>query len=156
MVTKPEPNNSIWKILIVSSFVMLSMMTWATSPLQKLAEKVQHKEEIKAKIKVCSEIRAMMPVYEEWVGRLFISGCLWELRNVMLTLDPSKEKEIRKQFQDQEGLEYEKYANDCAEGAAANQLQNKISERVVAPLYLEHLKCPDIYDEAKKLGLEEE
>ena len=155
-MSQVEPNDSIWKALIVSSFVMLSMLTWAASPLQKLVEKVQHKETIKAQMKVCSQVRAMFPVYQDWVQTLWMSGCIWQTRNLMMELEPKNEKEIEKQIAESEGPYYEKVDNLCRPAAAAAMREHKIAERVAYPMYMEHLKCPDVYDEAKKLGIEEE
>lgn len=148
--------HGIFKAMIVCSFIMLSMLTWAAGPIQKLVEKVQYKETIKAKLKVCSEIRSMLPVYEEWTRTLFINGCLWQARGFLFAVMPEKEDEIRKQFKDQEGKMFDDMNNACIQGAAAQQEENNIRDMVLSPIYHTKLDCPALYDEAEKLGIKEE
>jgi hypothetical protein len=152
---KQEENNGIWKVMIVGSFLMLSMLTWGMSPLQKLVEKVQHKETIKAKLLVCSEIRASMSIYQDWLEKLWVSGCMWETRNIYVTLQPEKEKDIEAQIKAQEGLEFDKFLNHCSKPAAEAIKDNKVTEKVATPLYFEKLDCPAVYEEAKKLGIDD-
>lgn len=152
-----DDNGAIWKGLILASFIMLSMLTWASSPLQKLVEKVQHKQTVKAKLIVCAEIRAMIPVYQDWTAKLFKGGCIWEAGNTFSWVNPDKwDKEWHKEFEDQEGPLFEETVNRCARGAADNELQNKITDRVATPLYFEKLDCPSILKEAEKLGIMED
>lgn len=146
----------IWKILIVSSFIMLSMLTWMASPLQKLVEKVQHKETVKAQLKVCQQVRAMFPVYTEWVQRLWVSGCIWENVQIHGMLFPDTFEEVLKQVKANEGIEFEKMLNRCSPPAAAALKDNEIADRIVTPIYFEQMKCPELYEEAKKLGIEDE
>jgi hypothetical protein len=147
-----------WKLMIVASFAMLSMLTWGMSPLQKLVEKVQHKETIRAQLKVCTEVRAMIPVYQDWVSKLWVSGCAWQTRNIMVSMtDDSKESQrIEEEFKNQEGLSFEKAINLCSQPAAEAMRENKIVDRVATPIYFEKFDCPKIYEEAKKLGIPED
>lgn len=158
MSTQPtcDPNTGIWKAMIFCSFLMLSVLTWAAGPIQKVFEKVQHKETVKAKMLLCSEIRAGLPVYEDWTRRLFINGCLWLGRSVMVELNADKADAIRQQWKDEQGKEFDMINNECIAAAAAQQEQNNMRDRVLSPLYHEKLNCPAVYDEAEKLGLKEE
>lgn len=144
-----------WKFLIVSSFVMLSMLTWAVSPLAKLVEKVQHKETVKAQLKVCKQVRAMIPVYEDWVIRLWKSGCFWENYNIIATLEPDRAEDVRKQLDEGEGLDFERMDNRCGQAAASAIQSNKVVDKVATPIYFNELDCPKLYEEAKKLGIED-
>jgi len=153
---KYDSNDGIWKAMTIVSFLMLSMLTWGMSPLQKLVEKVQHKETVKAKVKVCRQMLAMLPVYEQWTGRLFTNGCLWQGRGFAIALYPEREKELRKQWEDQEGKEFDMVNHNCMEGAAAQQRENNIRDKVLSPLYHENLDCPAVYEEAEKLGIKED
>lgn len=149
-----DSTSGIWKAMIVSSFIMLSMMTWAASPLLKLVEKVQHKETVKAKLKVCTQLNAMLPVYRDWTNKLFSSGCIYQVRSFLFALAPEREAEIKQQWKDQEGLDWDKWMNVCQDAASRNERDNRITDRVLTPIYFEDMNCPEVVDEAKKLGVE--
>lgn len=151
---KQETTNIIVIFFAGSCFVMLSMLTWGASPLQKLVEKVQYKETIKVKMKLCNEMRAMLPVYQDWTRLLFINGCLWFSRESLFITFPEKKDAIRQQWADQEGKEFELMNNTCMMAAAAQQEENNIRDEVASPLYYDKLDCPAIYDEADKLRIE--
>lgn len=149
--------NGTLKFMVVCSFIMLSMLTWASSPLQKLVEKVQHKETIKAKLFVCSEIRASIPVYQKWTTDLWNSGCLWVMRDLLtINLNSKDQQGIIEQFKDHEGPHFEGALNHCSAASAAASKQHQIVDRVATPLYFERLACPEILKEAEKLGILEE
>ena len=149
----------IFKIMIVTSFFMLSMLTWGASPLQKLVEKVQEKETVKGQMKACNEIRAMLPVYEGYVENIFKMGCIWQSRNIAIFLnkdDPKRVKEIEDAFSNEEGGFYEQVNNECLSAGAEYQSKGNLKELMVNQLYFEKLKCPITFDNAKKLGIEDE
>lgn len=154
-VPPDNEQSSLIKSMTISSFVMLSMLTWATSPLQKLVENVQHKETIKAQLKVCAEVRSMLDVYADWTTTLFESGCLWEVRNILLAFGPEKERDnIKKEFLEEKGSVFESTMNRCKQGSAQAMKEFKIVDRVATPIYFEKFNCPKIIEEAEKLGID--
>lgn len=135
---------------------MLSVLTWAASPIQKLVEKVQEKETIKAKKKLCDHIYGMQDVYEDYVQRMFVSGCIWNTREVLIALNPDKKEHYNKMFKDQDDLEFEKFKNNCIGGGSEYQRQGKIKELMVSDLYHDQLKCPEVYEKAKELSIKDD
>ncbi len=156
MISSQQEQNPIWKVMIVISFIMLSMLTWAMSPLQKLVEKVQHKETVKAKVSVCNKIHQMLPVYEDWTRQLFTNGCLWQARSFVIAAIPEKEKDVRQQWKDEEGKEFEMFNNNCIQGAIAQQEENNMRDKVLNPIYHHTLDCPAVFKEAEELGIKED
>lgn len=145
----------LMKSMIISSFVMLSMLTWGMSPLQKIIENVQHKEAVRAQLKVCAEVRSMFDVYADWTSRLFESGCLWESRNILLALSPEKEHDnLKKEFLEQKGPNFEQFMNKCSQASSQAMKEFKITDRVVTPIYFEKFNCPKVIEEAEKLGID--
>ena len=156
MMVPEKEFNGMWKFLIVSSFAMLSALTWGASPIQKLIEKVQKKETVKAQVKICRHIESMQDVYEQHVKNMFASGCMWTTREVMIGLHVDKKDYYKKLFEDKDDLEYEKFKDNCLDGGSEYQRQGKIKEVMVSDLYHDQMKCPDVYKEAEKLGLKED
>lgn len=151
-MTTDHPKNQFYKLLIVLCFGMLSMLTWASSPMQVLVEKVQHKETIKAKGKACREMLALSSTYTDYVERMFVSGCLWETRNYLLETKPKYAEQIEKDFNDQESKLFEVAKNHCVDGGFAYQKEGKIKEEIVSDLS-EKFDCENVFVEMKKLGI---
>lgn len=148
----------IWKFMIVGSFAMLSTLTWGSSPLQKVFEKVQRKEQVIATVRVCREIRASISIYENYFQDMFRSGCMWEIKNTMFLIyqDEAKREEVRSWFKKDETPEWDKFYNHCSEGSANYLQEGKLKDIVLSPIYHDQLNCPAMEEEAKKLGIKEE
>lgn len=146
----------VWKVLAILSFIMLSALTWAAKPLADTYEKIQKKQKAIAVITICRRIVAFEEPYGKIMNSNFVSGCLWETRNVLKSLQPKKSEYVDKVFQEQSSLEWDSMRDHCANGANAYMAEGRIKEVMVAGLYHEELKCPDWESYARTLGVTEE
>ena len=153
---KTESLSPIWKILIVMSFAMLSALTWAAKPLADTYEKIQKKQKAIAVITICRRIVALEEPYGKVMKNNFVSGCLWETRNVLKEIQPKKSEYIDKLFQEQSSIEFNNMADHCSNGANAYMAEGRIKEIMIAGLYHEELKCNDWETYARNLGVTEE
>lgn len=132
---------------------MLLFITIAQQPVQKLIEEYQKTRDIESKLELCKEIIAHQPVYEENYHTAFLSGCLWETRNFLLTIyekEPNKQEEIRSQFANEDSPEFEKYSKHCQDGGREYRDEFKIGDKVITSL-LVTFKCKEALDEYKKM-----
>lgn len=149
--------HGFFKFLIVMNFILLSCLTWLAGPIQKALEKVNHKEMVKANYRVCSHIRAMQPVYDEYVMNMFTSGCTWASGMDLINTLPKKEQnKIEKEFADHDGEIFELALNRCRSEAAEYNRLGRITEALISNIYFQELKCPAVYEELKRLNITEE
>lgn len=162
-MTKP------YKFMVITSFIMLSCLTWGsgmiTKAVEKHAEKARTEGMLKGRKEVCDKIRGMQAPYEEYVLHNFRSGCLWQKREALLasaarvTDDKKKEFllfEINRIFKDgQEDPQFEKMLNECSAGAAAYMQQGRVKERMVSELYFDTLDCPAVYAKMQTLEIKD-
>lgn len=144
--------NDFYKLMAVSSFVMLSVLTWASKPIQNIFENVQKKETVKARLRVCREIVALKDVFEDHTESMFISGCIYAVRGVNYSLYPKKMEQVTKDFADKESAVYEKASNYCGQGAAAYLREGLIKEAIIANLS-DTMRCEETFSQAEKLGI---
>ena len=148
-----ENNNGLWKTLIVLSFIMLSAMTWANSPIQKIIEKTQKKQTLIAKFKVCEEMMASEDVYKSYTKNIFVSGCLTNMRDFLVILNPDKEEHFKNVFQQQSSEEFDSWLNACTGSANDYEQQGKITAIIIREAYYETLKCDKVVEEAQAMGI---
>lgn len=146
-------NTIVWKVLIVACFAMLSMLTWAAKPIAETVEKMQKKQKAIAVLLVCERIASMEETYGEYMKNNFISGCLWETRNILKALRPKKSDEVDKIFQEASSLEYDGMRDHCANGGNAYMAEGRIKEIMIADIYHQRLKCDDWAKYAATLGI---
>lgn len=159
-MSKCHPNeddkNFVLPCLQIGSFIMLCMLTWAASPIQKLFENIQKKEKLIATYYVCDELRSSLDVYEEYMEGMFETGCMFTTRNANIELFPDRKEEILKLFEQKSSIQYENWLNNCSVGATNYVADNKLKEGIASPIYHHTLNCPKVYDDLKKLGIKEE
>lgn len=155
MNKKPEENSFLmWKFFAISSFIMLSTMTWASKPFQKIFEKIQEKETVKAELKICSMVRQLQPKHTKHIEDIFASGCLYGTREAIYMMaegDDGFNAVIKNMFNNQDSIEFGKYDYSC--NYAKSKILKENSEEVISALYNEDLKCPEVFDKAEKLGI---
>jgi hypothetical protein len=137
--------------LLTAIFILVSILTWASGPIQKMNEKVQHKETVKATVAVCDRIRAMQDPYNAKIEKTWVSGCLYSLKTGLESVhkkDPNYKKFLDQTFKNQEGPDWDAFMNFC--GIAAQDYREH--EGMVDDLF-SSMNCYDAYNEAEKLHL---
>lgn len=139
MVQQDNGIGSTLKMMIVGSFIMLSVLTWASSPIQFIIEKTTKKLKHKVTVDLCAEIHSKQDLYGSIMRNAWASGCMWQVENYLILMSKSQKerKEFEELFKLGEGPKYEKISGYCEAGASSAMLDNRIQEKIIAVLYLD-------------------
>lgn len=146
----------IWKMLIIFSFIMLSMLTWAAKPIADTMEKIKHKQRAVAVIKLCNQIKEKEDIWAAFMRSNFVSGCLYQAREIMIELQPKKRDMITEMFEKQKDPVFDRFKDDCSNAAHQYLVQGRINNILMEGIYNEELECPRWIEHGMKLELKEE
>jgi hypothetical protein len=116
---------------------MLSF-TVAQKPLEKIMERISKRYETKVKVALCHKINDKKDEYEEFSKTMFISGCIWHLREDLLSFAKNqKERDIvYKGFVKDGSSAFDDAVNMCSKGAVASIEEFRIANHIVSDLWL--------------------
>ena len=123
--------------LHIINFILLLFIAVAQQPVQDGVKAIATNYSKKAHREVCGKIYDRKDLYSDNIHSVFISGCLYDRRSVLLALSKPKDQErIKKIFEDQTSPEFDEISVACQDGAYRYEQQSGIMDRIMEDLYV--------------------
>lgn len=128
---------------------MLTALTLASGPIEKLSKALTTKYEKQAKTKVCQQIRQKEELYLSFARNLWMGGCVTTTvgLNERLWKDNKKKlEEMHKSMKEQTGEFYNLVDKYCTIAWTDVLNENKVNESIISNLY-SGMGCNDVPEE---------
>lgn len=156
---KPEGGNrydGFISFMITAMFATMVFTITRTNPFDLAVKTMKHKADISARLNICNIAAAQQDQYKNFMAESYKTGCITTARDYLYAIteesNPVRFKQLKIEFQAQEGSEWERVLDLCSKYTAEWELKGTMKERVVYNL-MTAFNCEETLKQAEALGL---